>query len=187
MEIWKDVVGYEGIYQVSSYGRVKSLKRIDSNNRTHQERILSLKETPTGYYHVHLSRENKAKWLLVHRLVAEVFCELKDGCDIVNHLDNDPHNNHFENLEWTTYKGNMQHATKQGRMHYQPLNLKKAQISRQKAVIATDKCGNDYYFESQVIAMKELGLTKSARGHIASACKKERGYKTVGGYSWRYA
>lgn len=183
METWKDVVGYEGYYQVSNRGRVKALERIDSNNRRHFEHILAQGKRPNGYLCVHLSKANNAKWFLVHRLVAIAFVEKKEGCDIVNHLDNNPANNNTDNLEWTTYKGNMQWAAKQGRMHGDPTNFLKASAKRRKAVIATDAKGSRMFFESQAEAAKALNIRSS---HIAAACRKEYGYKTIGGYAFEY-
>ena len=79
----------------------------------------------------------------------------------------------------------MQWASKQGRMHGRPDNFLKASENRKRPVIATDKNGKEYYFSSQKEAMNALGI--KGHGHIASACRKGYGYKTVGGYSWRYA
>ena len=115
MEIWKDVVGYEGIYQVSNCGRVKSLAR----NYRHNERVLKLNIKTNGYLQAHLCRDGKTKWFHVHRLVADAFIPKIDGCTIINHKDNDRQNNNVENLEWTTQKDNIQHAMKQGRMKWQ--------------------------------------------------------------------
>ena len=185
MEAWKPIVGYEDAYAVSNYGRVKNLARIDNMGKFKRERILRQPKTPNGYLHVHLSKDGKAKWCLVHRLVAEAFCDKPDGCDVVNHIDNDKHNNRSDNLEWTTYKGNMQWASKQGRMHYHPDNLAKAVEAIKRPVIAS-KDGEERLFESQAAAVRELGLPKTMRNHIAAACRKAYGYKTVGGYEWRY-
>lgn len=184
MEEWRDIVGYEGLYQVSNCGRVKALNRIDSNNRKHKERVLKQPKTPSGYSHVHLSKENKSRWVLVHRIVAEAYIDKPDGCNVVNHIDNNPSNNHVNNLEWTTFKGNMQWASIQGRMHGNIENVKKAVESRKRAVIATDKNGNEHAFTSQTEAARVLGVN---RGHIAQACHKAYGYKTLGGYEWKYA
>ena len=192
-EVWKPILGYEGLYEVSNEGRIRSLDRIveqDNNGSKaktfYKGKILKGRKNGGGYRVVHVSKNGVSRRLSVHREVAKVFCDKPDGCDVVNHIDNNPSNNKAENLEWTTYKGNMQWATKQGRMHYNPENLKKAQQSRARAVIATDKNGNEYYFPSQKIAAETLGM-QSVRGHIAACCRKDYGYKTVGGYSWRYA
>lgn len=182
-EIWKDINGYDGFYQVSNMGRVKRVAKPNKSGHIYKERILkNAKASELGYQHVHLSKNGVSKWEQVHRLVAEAFVDKKDGCDIVNHLDNNPSNNRADNLEWTTYEGNMQHAARQGRMRHHPENLKKAQESRKTAVVAIK--GNErIYFNSQSEAAKELGISHS---HIAAACRKEYGYNTVGGYEWEY-
>ena len=184
-EIWKDIKGYEGLYQVSNLGNVKSLDHISSDGHLYKGKMLNPKGNKLGYKRIHVSKYGKAEWLSVHRLVAEAF--IRKPCseyDIVNHLDNNPSNNRASNLEWTTYKGNMQWAAAQGRMKGCPQNLKKAHENSRKAVIATDKNGKRYYFKSQTEAGRILNVT---RGHIAAACRKAYGYKMVGGYTWEYA
>lgn len=183
-EIWKDIEDYEGRYQVSNYGRVKSLARTDRNGAKRKEHLLDPHRLDNGYVRVHLSKDGKAKWYFVHRLVATSFLPNPNNYPVVNHLDSDRANNNVENLEWTTEKGNMQHASKSGRMHYKPQNLAKAQASKRVPVVAVDKLGTEHYFASQVEAANELGVSS---GHIAAACRKEYGYKTVGGYEFRYA
>lgn len=182
-EIWKTISGYEGFYEVSNYGSVKRLEHKDKVGHTYKERILKPYKNNLGYCHVHLSKQGKAKWFLVHRLVAEAFLEKPSDCNIVNHLDNNPSNNNASNLEWTTYKGNMQWAAKQGRMKGCPANLDKAREAHKIPVVAI-KDGYRIEFESGVEAGKILGVRS---GHIAKACRKEYGYKTVGGYEWEYA
>lgn len=182
-EIWKDIINYEGYYVVSNLGRVKRIEHKDCNGHIYKERILKLsKQSNPGYLHVHLSKNGIAKWHSVHRLVAEAFVDKKEGCDIVNHLDNDPSNNKADNLEWTTHEGNMQYAAMQGRMKYRPDNLKRAQESLRKPVIAI-KGEEKITFNSQAEAARILGISHS---HIAAACRKEYGYNTVGGYEWEY-
>lgn len=192
MEQWKDYIGFEGLYQVSSYGRFRSLDRvtIQYNNGTitqtrYKGKLLNPSDRGRGYVRVHLSKNGKSYDIAVHRAVAEMFCKRPEGCDIVNHIDNNPGNNHAENLEWTTYKGNMQWSTKQGRMHYNPQNLLKAQKSKYKPIIAVClKDGSERLFKSQVEAAEALKVTRS---HIGSICKGQYGYKSSKGYSFRYA
>lgn len=192
-EIWKPIDGYEELYEVSNLGKIRSLDRttVQCNNGTltdtkYKGKELKGKANDKGYVRVHVSKDGKGEYLSVHRAVATAFCEKPEGCNIVNHLDNNPSNNEATNLEWTTYKGNMQWASKQGRMGCHPENLKKAQEARHKAVIATDKDGNEYMFNSQAEAAKVLNIT-STRGHIGLCCKQRYGYKSTGGYTWRYA
>lgn len=183
MEIWKDIEGYEGIYKVSNMGKVKSLDRIDSNGRARKGIILKQgnRSKNRAYKVVHLSKNNVTKSVLVHRIVALAFVDLIKGKDIVNHLDNDPSNNEASNLEWTTYKGNMQHSSNQGRMHYKPENLKKAQESRKRPVVATK--GKEVLTFSSASEAELVGFNHR---HIANCCNKKYGYKTHKGYSWRY-
>lgn len=118
-EIWKSVVGYEGYYEVSSYGEVKSVKRtITRSNGS----ILSIKEkllkkdfTRHGYFRVKLSRKNNAKSFLVHRLVADAFITNGNNFPFVNHKDLDKTNNSSQNLEWCTHLQNIRHAVEKNR------------------------------------------------------------------------
>lgn len=188
MEIWKDVKGYEGIYQVSNLGRIKSLDRIDNNGHRVHQRIMNPKPNKFGYIRINLSKNGNVKREFVHRLVAEAFVNRKNKeDDIVNHLDNNPSNNRADNLEWTTYKGNMQWAAKQGRMpcnEQARINLTKSQKARRKSVIAIMPDGERVRFISQVEAGKQLGINPA---HIAEACRKEYGYNRVKGYEFEYA
>ena len=189
-EIWKDIVGYEELYQVSNLGNVKSKDRYvyQKNNGVickhfYKGKNIKHKEQKNGYIYIHLSKNGKPKWKLLHRIVAEAFIPHTIENNVVNHLDNDTKNNVVNNLEWTTYKGNMQHAAKQGRMKYNYENLKKAQEKRKIAVIAIDKNGNEYEFNSQKEASNVLKCNKN---HIASICKNKYGYKSTNGYKFKY-
>lgn len=113
-EVWKDVVGYEGIYEVSDHGRVKSVSRIKvrKNGSAMQikNRILKKSVNAHGYEIVSLSNDGKRDTRKIHRLVAEAFCEKKNEKNCVNHKDGNKTNNYFENLEWCTHSENIVHA-----------------------------------------------------------------------------
>lgn len=115
-EIWKPIVGYEGAYEISSLGRVKSLSRILPLNRfggtcRHiKERIIKQIADKFGYCRVGLFKDKKAKILPVHRLVAFAFLENPDNKETVNHKNGNPSDNSLMNLEWSTYKENIQHS-----------------------------------------------------------------------------
>jgi hypothetical protein len=116
-EIWKDVKNYEGCYQVSNLGRVRSLTRkVKTFNgvRTSKGQILKPLKTNTGYYRVDLKQNQKNKYISIHRLVAETFIPNPNNYPIINHKDNNPQNNCIDNLEWCTQSYNVKYAYKYG-------------------------------------------------------------------------
>lgn len=114
-EIWLDVENYEGYYQVSSLGRVRSLDR-DVWNKANgsysfiKGKILKLDNNDKDYFQVGLTKEGKRKTFLVHRLVASAFIPNPTLKRTVNHKDCNKLNNEFTNLEWATYSENINHA-----------------------------------------------------------------------------
>lgn len=109
-EQWKNIQDYEDLYQVSDYGRIKSLKR---KNRL-EERILKSVMGTDGYLRIKLYKNCKAKKYYIHRLVAMVFLDNPLHLSEINHLDGIKQNNHTNNLLWCTRSQNMQHASKNG-------------------------------------------------------------------------
>jgi hypothetical protein len=105
-EVWKDIDGYEGLYQISNYGNVKTL----SYQRTGIPKILSPRFDGGGYVRVALYKNGVAKTYSVHRLVAKHFIENPFNCEEVNHIDGNKTNNNVDNLEWVTSKENSSHA-----------------------------------------------------------------------------
>lgn len=114
LEIWKDIEGYEGLYQVSNLGRVKSLERTivrsDGQKRFLPEKILSCSLDDRGYVRAKMCRNNKHISKRVHRLVAETFIDNPDNKIEVNHKDGIKTNNKISNLEWATGYENLKHA-----------------------------------------------------------------------------
>lgn len=110
-EEWRDIEGYEWVYQISSFGRIKSLERIDNNNHLVKERILKQSIKNTGYMGVYLYSNRIGKSKLVHRLVAQAFIPNQYNKPVVNHLDEDKTNNNVNNLEWVTAKENINYGT----------------------------------------------------------------------------
>ena len=112
-EIWKPIEGYEGLYEVSSYGRIKSLERYRSNNGGIQlikERIMKPLDY-NGYKNVVLWKNGSKKKEYVHRLVAKAFLPNPDNLKEVNHRDENPSNNMVENIEWCDHQYNMIYGT----------------------------------------------------------------------------
>lgn len=108
-EEWRDVVGFEGLYQVSNLGRVKSCERVTSNGRPINEHLLKGTGTGTDYRSVSLWKNNYWNNKLIHRLVAEAFLPNPDNLPEVNHKDSNPKNNRLDNLEWVSSKENTSH------------------------------------------------------------------------------
>jgi hypothetical protein len=169
-EIWKDIIGYEGLYQVSNLGRVKSLSRYDRLGRYHTGKILSDCDNGTGYRIVGLKVDGKQKTFTIHRLVATAFIENLHNYDYVNHKDGDKTNNRVDNLEWCTASENMLHAVKLG-LHYH--------FGKRKILCVE----TGQIFNSIKDAESWVGV-KGCR--ISSVCNLKRGCKTCGGYHWRY-
>lgn len=119
-EIWKDIKGYEGYYQVSNMGNVKSLERTvtksDGVVQIRKERIMSKRESTDGYYIAKLNVNNNSKSIAIHRLVAQHFIPNPDNLPEVNHIDTNRKNNRVDNLEWCTHKDNVRYSADKG--HY---------------------------------------------------------------------
>ena len=107
-EEWKDIEGFEGIYQVSNYGRVKSLFLVNGWGKFGRETILSPYDNGNGYLVVNFRKNGKRCPQYVHRLVARAFCRRKSPEDnVVNHIDHNRKNNNSTNLEWCTPRENI--------------------------------------------------------------------------------
>ena len=116
-EIWKDVVGYECLYQVSNLGRIKSVFRNINHkpyNITIKERIIKQTMDRKGYYYVNLSKQGKVKCCRVHQLVGKAFIPNPNNLVEINHINGIKTCNIVDNLEWVSHKENMQHARKNG-------------------------------------------------------------------------
>lgn len=108
-EIWKDILGWEGLYQVSSKGQVRSLDKV-KNNRTFKGKIKTLTTDKDGYQLVGLYDRPRKKLAKVHRLVGKAFIENKDDLPLINHIDEVKDNNNVSNLEWTTSQYNSEYS-----------------------------------------------------------------------------
>ena len=115
-EIFKDISGYEGLYQISNTGIVKSLPKSDGNgNRERNLKYEIIKRNHTSYQRVTLSKNGIVKRFQVHRLVAEAFIDNPEQKPFINHIDSNGLNNHISNLEWCTASENMKHSADKGR------------------------------------------------------------------------
>lgn len=167
-ELWRDVNGYEGLYQISNLGRVKSLKR--KNKYKHNEEIIMKELFDGNYLFIRLSKNSKKKNFLIHRLVAEAFIKEIKGKEYVNHKNGIKTDNRVENLEWVTASENTIHAIKNGLKRLP--NKKIIQIDNNKIV---------KHWNSIKEASETLGIN---RANIGACCRNER--KRAGNYIWKY-
>ena len=156
-EEFVDIEGYEGLYQVSNLGRVKSLVRHHGTD----ERILKCAPCAGGYRFVGLMRNGKKTSTLMHRLVAKAFVPAVEDKDVVNHIDGIKHNNDASNLEWCTQKENIKHAWRTG-LTSMPENG----FHQGKPVINTET-GESY--KNALEAAKAIGIDHS------TLCRQLRG------------
>ncbi len=178
-EIWKDIKNYEGKYQVSNFGNVKSLERYDRCNRHINEKILVPRKHTGGYLRVQLSRKD----FYIHRLVAETFIPNPENKLQVNHIDGDKTNNRSNNLEWCTALENNLHAITTGLSKKDRDFMIKIANSEnhKKAMIKRRKLTNKQILEIRKSKLTENELSKIykvSRGHINSI-KNYRAYKDV--------
>lgn len=167
VEVWKDIEGYEGLYQVSSFGRVKSMARITSSPsgrwRPLKERIMSQKISNEGYYVIGFSKNSERSMPNVHKLVANAFIPNPNAKDTVNHKDGDKLNNHVSNLEWATRHEQMAHAFDTGLID--PRNRTKFTQELKEKI-------QDYYVETGC-SIRELcrvfGIKPRSAGRIVEA------------------
>ena len=191
-EIWKPVRNYEGLYEVSNLGRVKSL----NYNKTGKERIMKSYDNGKGYLKVQLFKEGKDKGYYMHVLVATAFCENPEGYTEVNHINEIKSDNRAENLEWVSHEYNLNYGTRNKRAGKKLKGRKqseehiKKRIKKMtnnpklsKPVIGINKIsGLIIEFPSTQEASRQTGIN---HGNICACLKGKR--NSAGGHIWFYA
>ena len=160
-EIWCPIKGFEGLYEVSDQGRVKSIGYGD-------DRILKPQRIKTGYLLVGLRKNREQKWYLVHRLVAQAFIPNPDNLPQVNHKDENKDNNFVHNLEWCDRKYNCNYGTRNQRISKPVL-----QFTKDGELVKDWKSTND--------VERNLNCSHSS---ISECCLGKR--KTAYGFIWKY-
>lgn len=170
-EIWKDINGYEELYQVSNFGNVKSL----NYRNTDEEKILKNRKDKGGYLRVFLCKNKKRKYYLIHRLVALAFIPNPDNKPCIDHINTDRTDNRVCNLQWCSHKENSNNPnTKNKVMSYSNYKSKPIiQFSKDGELIRKWDCIRD--------VQREMGINNAS---ISECCNGKR--KTAGGYIWRY-
>jgi hypothetical protein len=184
-EFWKDIEGYEGIYQVSNLGRVRSLPRkayrFDSRLGVETSysipgKIKAQYIEKHGYKCIGLSSGGRksTKIYLVHRLVAKAFIPNPEGLPFINHKDENKQNNCVDNLEWCDNDYNIHYGT----------GIARRSVNQQKQIEQIDMQGNVVAVHDGIVKASEA--TGISRSNIGKCCKGISRHKTAGGYRWRY-
>ena len=155
----KDIKGYEGLYAITSCGKVWSYRA---------QKFLSQRKNNDGYLLVNLYKNGTMKTYSVHRLVAEAYIPNPENKTEINHKDENKEHNWLSNLEWTTHKENINYGTR----------TTKAAAKLSKPVYCEEL---NKVFSSTIEAAHQLGIDQ---GSISKCCRGKR--KTCGGYTWRY-
>ena len=187
MEIWKDIKEFEGYYQVSDKGNVRSVTRHDGVHERIGQPIKSVLKY-NGYLQVGLRKHNKRKYISVHRLVAIHFIDNPKNKPQVNHIDCNKQNNNINNLEWVTSKENLYHAKINGLRNNIPKGEKHPNFgkygehskSAKKVVRYNRDTGETKLYNAKILAKKD-GFDVTS---ISKCCHKK--LKTHKGYEWYF-
>lgn len=167
VEIWKDINGYEGLYQISNFGKVKSLSR----KRSRKERILK-QDYNKGYFRVSLYKNGKSKHYMVHILVANAFVANIKNLPEINHIDENGLNNRWDNLEWCEHTYNLMYG-----------NRRKKVIEKERKPV--DQYDLDGKFIQTHYSIQDAARTINRNASVICHCCKGT-YKTAYGYLWKY-
>ena len=188
IEIWKPVVGYEGVYEVSSFGRIRSLDRITSyisrtqegkeytTTHTHKGKLMKQHNNHFGYKVIALRKDGKYRTYMVHRLVADAFLFNPNNYPVVNHKDENKQNNCVDNLEWCTQQYNI---------NYGSGNLRRINTRNQNKSYHYQREVGQYTLDGVLIKKyPSASDTGYCRESIRDCCNGRQ--KTAYGYKWGY-
>lgn len=182
IEIWKDVVGYEGYYQISSFGKVKRVSRIGCFGNLIKEHPIAVYEGER-YMLVTLNKLGKKRPNLLHRVIAQAFIPNPDNLPEVNHKDGNRLNNSIENLEWCTSSENQLHAYKIGLQINPWIGKKGIKHPCSKPVVKLSIDGKEIErFDSVRDAARSV---KADESYLSHCCRNKN--RKAGGFKWKYA
>ena len=181
-ERWKDIENYEGLYQISDIGRVRSLEREVWNGRVYyliQGRVLKFYlEKGNRYFTVGLWKDGKCITNRIHIIVGKHFIANPEGKPEINHKNGDKTDNRVENLEWVTAKENSQHAIKTG-LNTQGISVIGINLETNKRIIFSSMSDAARY-------LRKNGYSKAGSGDISSCCSNKKGNYSAYGHKWEY-
>lgn len=177
IEVWRPIRDYEGLYEVSSQGKIKRIKHKNKRGWFYGEKILTLRKDKGGYIRTDLyDNQSHKKSLLVHRLVAQAFIINPLNLPEVNHIDENLDNNSVSNLEWCTSSYNYEYGTRLARTVEKAL----------KPIIAIDvNTGRERHFNSVQEASRQIGCKPHSISQVLTDTTGR--HQTVYGYTYRYA
>lgn len=155
-EVWKPVIGYEGLYEVSNMGRIKSLYKVRVGGVWYSESLIKPKNNIDIYHRVELSKNGKRRIIGVHQLVGQAFIKNPENKPNINHINGKRDDNRVENLEWCTQKENIQHAWKTGLC--KPHNG----YYRKPLMVIDTRKNSTISFPTVKAAREYLGISKSS-------------------------
>lgn len=182
--MWKVIKGYEGLYEVSDEGEIRSVDHLISNNGhpvITKGVMKRARKKGNGYWVVDLWKDGVKKTRHVHRLVAEAFIDNPENKETVNHIDGNPSNNKSDNLEWATYREQNIHFYQHGLKSNENINkaVKAMNKAQAKQVLCVE---TNAVYQSANDASRHFGRNDGS--FISMCCRGER--KTAYGYTWKY-
>ena len=185
IEIWENIIGYEGLYQVSSLGNIKSIARIVAHqkkgNQFYSGRMLKSETSNCGYKRIQLCKSNLAKPYSIHRIVALTFIPNPNSYPQVNHIDGNKGNNYIDNLEWCNASENQ--------IHYIKLtNHKNKYLGKFNEDHPASKIVNQYDLNGNFLKQWASTLDAGRNGYNSNGISQcaNGDYKSSNGYLWRY-
>lgn len=189
-EIWKDIEGYQGYYQVSTLGRVRSLDRVvGEKNKPCNGMILRWHLSgKSRYYTVNLKKDSTSRYLSIHRLVAKAFIPNPENRPQIDHIDGNPLNNIVSNLRWVTASENQRNPISSERKRKGLLGVfrpKRGDSKKARPVIGTSlEDGSQIEFDCISSVADYFGIADNKVGHVCSCCRGKR--NSFRGYTWKY-